>query len=86
MSLIEFDRLILFTLFASLLTTGHICLNISEQVQSMLSSKSTEMDNQQLQSLIEGNKRWLETRRKDPGMYPFKPLKICLALFSVHNL
>lgn len=41
----------------------------------MMSTKSTEMDNQQLQSLIEGNKRWLETRRKDPGMYPFKPLK-----------
>lgn len=40
----------------------------SEQVQSMLSTKSTEMDNQQLQSLIEGNKRWLETRRKDPGI------------------
>ncbi|XP_076138681.1 uncharacterized protein cep164 isoform X2 [Alosa pseudoharengus] len=40
----------------------------SEQVQSMLSTKSTEMDDQQLQSLIECNKRWLETRRKDPGI------------------
>ncbi|XP_062407890.1 centrosomal protein of 164 kDa-like isoform X2 [Sardina pilchardus] len=40
----------------------------SEQVQSMLSTKSAEMDDQQLQSLIECNKRWLETRRKDPGI------------------
>ncbi|XP_063060946.1 centrosomal protein of 164 kDa-like [Engraulis encrasicolus] len=41
---------------------------VSEQVQSMMSSKSAEMDNQQLQSLIDGNKRWLETRRKDPAL------------------
>ncbi|XP_031428836.2 centrosomal protein of 164 kDa isoform X2 [Clupea harengus] len=40
----------------------------SEQVHSMLSTKSPEMDDQQLQSLIECNKRWLETRRKDPGI------------------
>ena len=32
--------------------------------------KSVEMDGQRLQGLIDGNKRWLETRRKDPSVYP----------------
>ncbi|XP_030632637.1 centrosomal protein of 164 kDa [Chanos chanos] len=32
------------------------------------SSKSVEVDSQRLQGLIEGNKRWLETRRKDPSI------------------
>ncbi|XP_049322747.1 centrosomal protein of 164 kDa isoform X2 [Astyanax mexicanus] len=35
---------------------------------SSIQSKSSEMDSQTLQGLIEGNKRWLETRRKDPSM------------------
>lgn len=32
--------------------------------------KAAEMDGQRLQGLIDGNKRWLETRRKDPSVYP----------------
>ncbi|KAL7825377.1 hypothetical protein AOLI_G00325840 [Acnodon oligacanthus] len=35
---------------------------------SSMQSKTSEMDSQTLQGLIEGNKRWLETRRKDPNM------------------
>ncbi|XP_066522859.1 centrosomal protein of 164 kDa-like isoform X2 [Hoplias malabaricus] len=35
---------------------------------SSLQLKSSEMDSQTLQGLIEENKRWLETRRKDPNM------------------
>ncbi|KAL6471982.1 hypothetical protein MHYP_G00206320 [Metynnis hypsauchen] len=34
---------------------------------SSMQSKTSEMDSQTLQGLIEGNKRWLETRRKDPN-------------------
>ncbi|KAK6295780.1 hypothetical protein J4Q44_G00334930 [Coregonus suidteri] len=42
----------------------------SEQARSLSSMqpKSVEMDGQRLQSLIDGNKRWLETRRKDPSV------------------
>ena len=29
-----------------------------------------ELDGQRLQGLIDGNKRWLEMRRKDASMYP----------------
>ncbi|XP_035390005.1 centrosomal protein of 164 kDa-like isoform X3 [Electrophorus electricus] len=35
---------------------------------SLSSVQSSELDGQRLQGLIEGNKRWLETRRKDPNM------------------
>ncbi|XP_047676843.1 centrosomal protein of 164 kDa [Tachysurus fulvidraco] len=34
-------------------------------LSSMMQSKSSELDRLRLQGLIEGNKRWLETRRKD---------------------
>ncbi|XP_024298068.2 centrosomal protein of 164 kDa isoform X7 [Oncorhynchus tshawytscha] len=42
----------------------------SEQARSLSSMqpKSVEMDGQRLQGLIDGNKRWLETRRKDPSV------------------
>ncbi|XP_046891734.1 centrosomal protein of 164 kDa-like isoform X2 [Hypomesus transpacificus] len=39
----------------------------SEQARSLASSqRSVEVDGQRLQGLIDGNKKWLETRRKDP--------------------
>ncbi|KAM9453611.1 uncharacterized protein cep164 isoform 6-T6 [Salvelinus alpinus] len=42
----------------------------SEQARSLSSMqpKAVEMDGQRLQGLIDGNKRWLETRRKDPSV------------------
>ncbi|XP_029570638.1 centrosomal protein of 164 kDa isoform X7 [Salmo trutta] len=42
----------------------------SEQARSLSSMqpKPVEMDGQRLQGLIDGNKRWLETRRKDPSV------------------
>ncbi|XP_029628518.1 centrosomal protein of 164 kDa isoform X2 [Salmo trutta] len=42
----------------------------SEQARSLSSMqpKAAEMDGQRLQGLIDGNKRWLETRRKDPSV------------------
>ncbi|XP_045068930.1 centrosomal protein of 164 kDa isoform X5 [Coregonus clupeaformis] len=42
----------------------------SEQARSLSSMqpKSVEMDGQRLQGMIDGNKRWLETRRKDPSV------------------
>lgn len=45
---------------------------VSEQARSLSSMqpKAVEMDGQRLQGLIDGNKRWLETRRKDPSVYP----------------
>ncbi len=32
--------------------------------------KSVEVDGQRLQGLIDGNKRWLEMRKKDASVYP----------------
>ncbi|KAK0135076.1 Centrosomal protein [Merluccius polli] len=44
----------------------------SESARSLHSMPKTfEMDGQRLQGLIDGNKRWLEMRRKDASMYPF---------------
>ncbi|KAL0972763.1 hypothetical protein UPYG_G00194470 [Umbra pygmaea] len=42
----------------------------SEQARSLSSmqTKSVMVDGQRLQGLIDGNKRWLETRRKDPNV------------------
>ncbi|KAJ7990221.1 hypothetical protein DPEC_G00298060 [Dallia pectoralis] len=42
----------------------------SEQARSLstMQPKSVELDGQRLQGLIDGNKRWLETRRKDPSV------------------
>ncbi|XP_034149441.1 centrosomal protein of 164 kDa [Esox lucius] len=42
----------------------------SEQARSLssLQPKSVELDGQRLQGLIDGNKRWLETRRRDPNV------------------
>ncbi|XP_053095747.1 centrosomal protein of 164 kDa isoform X2 [Pangasianodon hypophthalmus] len=37
-------------------------------LSSMMRSKSSELDSMRLQGLIEGNKRWLETRRKDTNV------------------
>ncbi|MCJ8739822.1 hypothetical protein PDJAM_G00051790 [Pangasius djambal] len=37
-------------------------------LSSMMQSKSSELDSLRLQGLIEGNKRWLETRRKDTNV------------------
>ncbi|KAM4628002.1 uncharacterized protein cep164 isoform 2-T3 [Polymixia lowei] len=41
----------------------------SEHARSLLSmQRSTEVDGQRLQGLIDGNKRWLETRKKDTSI------------------
>ncbi|XP_060744534.1 centrosomal protein of 164 kDa-like isoform X2 [Tachysurus vachellii] len=37
-------------------------------LSSMMQSKSSELDSLRLRGLIEGNKRWLETRRKDTNV------------------
>ncbi|XP_062242320.1 centrosomal protein of 164 kDa-like [Platichthys flesus] len=42
---------------------------VSEHSPSLRSvQKSAEIDGQRLQGMIDGNKRWLETRRKDPSI------------------
>ncbi|XP_060799359.1 centrosomal protein of 164 kDa-like isoform X2 [Neoarius graeffei] len=41
---------------------------IPPSVSSIMQSKSSELDSGRLQGLIEGNKRWLETRRKDTNV------------------
>lgn len=44
----------------------------SEHGRSLRSTqKSAEVDGQRLQGLIDGNKRWLEMRKKDNNVYPF---------------
>ncbi|XP_040902771.1 centrosomal protein of 164 kDa-like isoform X2 [Toxotes jaculatrix] len=44
---------------------------VSEHSRSLRSmQKSVEVDGQRLQGLIDGNKRWLEMRKKDTSMYP----------------
>ena len=49
-------------------------LYLSEHGCSLQSTqKSVEVDGQRLQGLIDGNKRWLEMRRKDTSMYPYVP-------------
>lgn len=35
-----------------------------------LSQRSAEADSQRLQGLIDGNKKWLEMRKKDASTYP----------------
>lgn len=49
------------------------CLHVypSELGRSLQSTaKSAEVDGQRLQGLIDGNKRWLEMRKKDTSVYP----------------
>lgn len=47
------------------------CVYLSEHGRSLRSmQKSVEVDGQRLQGLIDGNKRWLEMRKKDTSMYP----------------
>lgn len=44
---------------------------LSEHSRALHSTpRSAEMDGQRLQGLIDGNKRWLEMRKKDTSMYP----------------
>ncbi|XP_076850921.1 uncharacterized protein LOC143501230 isoform X1 [Brachyhypopomus gauderio] len=44
-------------------------------------SLSSELDGQRLQRLIDDNKRWLESRRKDPNVYPFT-ISLPLSLYT----
>lgn len=49
--------------------TVYVCFSEhSRSLQSM--QRTAEVDGQRLQGLIDGNKRWLEMRKKDPSMYP----------------
>lgn len=48
-----------------------VCGFLSEHARSLRSmQKSVEVDGQRLQGLIDGNKRWLEMRKKDSSVYP----------------
>ncbi|KAM6932983.1 uncharacterized protein cep164 [Xenentodon cancila] len=45
------------------------CVFVSEPTRSLMSvQKSAEVDSQRLQGLIDGNKRWLEMRKKDTSI------------------
>lgn len=47
-----------------------MCVCLSEHGRTHSVMKSAEVDGQRLQGLIDGNKRWLEMRKKDTSMYP----------------
>ncbi|KAM3616746.1 uncharacterized protein V6R79_022552 [Siganus canaliculatus] len=54
---------------------------VSEPARSLHTvQKAAEMDGQRLQGLIDGNKRWLEMRKKDASVYPF-----CTDFFFSHT-
>lgn len=49
-----------------------VCVRPSEHGGNLRSmQRSVEVDGQRLQGLIDGNKRWLEMRKKDTNVYPY---------------
>lgn len=49
-----------------------VCVHPSKHGGNLRSTqRSAEGDGQRLQGLIDGNKRWLEMRRKDTSVYPY---------------